>query len=42
LIFFRAGRASYVKQAEYLKGIDAGAFAVSIWVNSIAETLQHH
>ncbi|OXU20996.1 hypothetical protein TSAR_015499 [Trichomalopsis sarcophagae] len=35
----RAGRASYVKQAEYLKGIDAGAFAVATWINAISEAL---
>ncbi|XP_011497578.1 PREDICTED: bifunctional ATP-dependent dihydroxyacetone kinase/FAD-AMP lyase (cyclizing)-like [Ceratosolen solmsi marchali] len=35
----KIGRASYVKQGEYLKNIDAGAFAVSIWINSITECL---
>ncbi|KAJ8682575.1 hypothetical protein QAD02_018367 [Eretmocerus hayati] len=35
----RAGRASYVKQAEYLKGVDAGAFAVATWINAVVKTL---
>ncbi|XP_058808778.1 triokinase/FMN cyclase-like isoform X2 [Phymastichus coffea] len=35
----RAGRASYVKQEQYLKGMDAGAFAVATWINAIAEAL---
>ncbi|XP_015597542.1 triokinase/FMN cyclase [Cephus cinctus] len=35
----KAGRASYVSQAIYLQGVDAGAYAVSIWIDAIAKTL---
>ncbi|XP_033214433.1 triokinase/FMN cyclase-like isoform X2 [Belonocnema kinseyi] len=37
----KAGRASYVKQAEFLKQADAGAYAVSIWIQAVATTLNN-
>ncbi|XP_043280408.1 triokinase/FMN cyclase-like isoform X2 [Venturia canescens] len=33
------GRASYVKQAEFLNNVDAGSFAVAICINAITETI---
>lgn len=35
----KAGRASYVKQAEFLTEVDAGAFGVTIWINAIVDTI---
>ncbi|XP_034939542.1 PTS-dependent dihydroxyacetone kinase 1, dihydroxyacetone-binding subunit DhaK-like [Chelonus insularis] len=35
----RAGRAAYVKQLQFFKDVDAGAFGVVIWINAITETL---
>ncbi|XP_006622563.2 uncharacterized protein LOC102670723 [Apis dorsata] len=35
------GRASYVKQAKYLKNVDAGAFAVVTCVNAITDILKN-
>ncbi|KAK0161994.1 hypothetical protein PV327_008378 [Microctonus hyperodae] len=34
-----AGRASYVKQMEFLQDVDAGAFGVVIWIDAITKTL---
>ncbi|XP_011299957.1 bifunctional ATP-dependent dihydroxyacetone kinase/FAD-AMP lyase (cyclizing) [Fopius arisanus] len=35
----RAGRASYVKNSEFLTNVDAGAFGVVIWLTALSETL---
>ncbi|XP_014483599.1 PREDICTED: triokinase/FMN cyclase-like isoform X2 [Dinoponera quadriceps] len=35
----KAGRASYVKQAQYLTKTDAGSYVAAIWITTIAETM---
>lgn len=35
----KAGRASYVKQAQYLTEVDAGAFAAATWIVAIVRTI---
>lgn len=37
----RAGRASYIKQAQYLTEVDAGAYAAAIWIAAIVQTITH-
>ncbi|KYQ56693.1 Bifunctional ATP-dependent dihydroxyacetone kinase/FAD-AMP lyase (cyclizing) [Trachymyrmex zeteki] len=37
----RAGRASYIKQAQYLTEMDAGAYAAAIWITVIVQTITH-
>lgn len=36
---YRAGRASYVKQARYLTEVDAGAYAAAMWIAVIVRTI---
>ncbi|XP_012223378.1 triokinase/FMN cyclase-like isoform X2 [Linepithema humile] len=33
------GRASYIKQAQYLTEVDAGAYAAATWITAIAQTI---
>ncbi|KAG7201942.1 hypothetical protein KM043_004647 [Ampulex compressa] len=35
----RAGRASYVKQSQYLQEADAGAYAAATWINAVVQTI---
>ncbi|XP_043479204.1 triokinase/FMN cyclase-like isoform X2 [Leptopilina heterotoma] len=35
----KAGRASYVKQAEFLTQVDAGAYAITTWITAIVNTI---
>ncbi|XP_063993832.1 triokinase/FMN cyclase-like [Diachasmimorpha longicaudata] len=35
----KAGRASYVKNSDFLTNVDAGAFGVVIWLRAVVETL---
>ncbi|KAG5318886.1 TKFC cyclase, partial [Pseudoatta argentina] len=37
----KAGRASYIKQAQYLMEMDAGAYAAAIWIAAIVQTITH-
>ncbi|XP_012525510.1 triokinase/FMN cyclase isoform X2 [Monomorium pharaonis] len=37
----KAGRASYIKQAQYLTDVDAGAYAAAIWIAAIVQTIAH-
>ncbi|XP_011869124.1 PREDICTED: bifunctional ATP-dependent dihydroxyacetone kinase/FAD-AMP lyase (cyclizing)-like isoform X2 [Vollenhovia emeryi] len=37
----KAGRASYIKQAQYLTEVDAGAYAAAIWIAAIVQTITH-
>ncbi|XP_076647355.1 triokinase/FMN cyclase [Halictus rubicundus] len=37
----RVGRASYVKQSQYLQNADAGAYGVATWVTAVAELIQY-
>lgn len=37
----RAGRASYIKQTQYLTEVDAGAYAAATWIAAIAQTIMH-
>ncbi|XP_071562550.1 triokinase/FMN cyclase isoform X2 [Temnothorax nylanderi] len=37
----KAGRASYIKQAQYLTEVDAGAYAAAIWTAAIVQTITH-
>ncbi|XP_024878569.1 triokinase/FMN cyclase-like isoform X1 [Temnothorax curvispinosus] len=37
----KAGRASYIKQAQYLTEVDAGAYAAAIWTAAIVRTITH-
>lgn len=37
----KAGRASYIKQTQYLMDMDAGAYGAAIWIASIVQTITH-
>ncbi|XP_076246316.1 triokinase/FMN cyclase [Calliopsis andreniformis] len=36
----KVGRASYVKQIQYLQNVDAGAYGVATWIDTIANVLK--
>ncbi|KZC10644.1 Bifunctional ATP-dependent dihydroxyacetone kinase/FAD-AMP lyase (cyclizing) [Dufourea novaeangliae] len=36
----KVGRASYVKQVQYLKNVDAGAYGVATWIGAIADVIK--
>ena len=37
----RVGRASYVKQEQYLQNVDAGAYGVATWVHAITDVIKN-
>ncbi|XP_076626075.1 triokinase/FMN cyclase isoform X1 [Colletes latitarsis] len=37
----KVGRASYVKQVQYLQNVDAGAHAVATWIGAIVNVIKH-
>ncbi|XP_076183011.1 triokinase/FMN cyclase isoform X2 [Ptiloglossa arizonensis] len=37
----KVGRASYVKQAQYLQNVDAGAHAVATWISAIIDVIKN-
>nr|XP_033339605.1 triokinase/FMN cyclase-like [Megalopta genalis] len=37
----RIGRASYVKQSQYLQNVDAGAYGVATWINAITDVMKN-
>ncbi|XP_031843454.2 triokinase/FMN cyclase [Nomia melanderi] len=36
----RVGRASYVKQTQYLQNVDAGAYGVATWISAITDAIK--
>lgn len=41
LLCYRVGRASYVKQEQYLQNVDAGAYGVATWVHAITDVIKN-
>lgn len=37
----RAGRATYIKQENYMQQVDAGAYAAATWITAVAKTIKN-